>query len=213
MNCSVIAVVLLVLIAGCQSNQSTQVLSPEKFSAAANGPDASAVAAKKATPQVIVPGSLISITVDEDRSLNRAYSISDSGVIDYPPLGRVVVAGLTTKEAADRIRKALEKDYFPKATVAVTIVSTPGSGGVIYVVGNVNRPGPLVLPKEEQFTISKAIGAAGGLSTSASAEKVQLVRYDGAGKKHVTYINVDRIMKRVESADVPVQSGDWIVVP
>jgi len=84
---------------------------------------------------------------------------------------------------------------------------------VIYMVGNVNRPGPLVLPKEEQFTITKAISAAGGLSASANAEKVQLVRYDSAGKKHVTYLNVDRIMQRVESEDVPVQSGDWIVVP
>jgi protein involved in polysaccharide export with SLBB domain len=195
-------VAFLVLIVGSQSNQSAQVLSPEKFVTA------------KGKPPVIVPGSLISITVDEDRTLNRAYTVSDSGVIDYPPLGRVAVEGLTTKEAADRIRKALEKEYFQKATVVVTIVSAPDSGGVIYVIGNVNRPGPVVLPKEERLTITKAIGAAGDFSTTANGEKVQLIRYDAAGKKHVTYINVDRITKRGEiEKDVAVQNGDWIVVP
>jgi polysaccharide export outer membrane protein len=166
-----------------------------------------------AKSRVIVPGAVISITVNEDRTLNRAYTVPDSGVVNYPLLGRILVEGRTPKEVAEQIKKALEKDYFPRATVTVTIESAPGGGtGVIYVIGNVNRPGPVVLPKEGKYTVTRAISAAGDLSAAAAGEKAQLVRYDDAGKKHVTYINVDRIMKGGES-DIPVQNGDWIIVP
>ena len=202
MNRNVIVVALLIIITGWQSNQSALALSPEKFTTAPGKPNQKA--------GVIVPGSVISITVAQDRTLNRAFTVPDSGVVNFQPLGRVAVEGLTREELAGQIRKALEKDYFPKATVTVTIESSPGEGGVIYVVGNVNRPGPLVLPKDKPLTIAKAINAAGSLSASANAEKIQLVRYDTAGKKRVTYIN----LKRGEpEKDVPVQNGDWIIVP
>ena len=180
---------------------------------AADGTSANAAVATAAKPRVIAPGMVISITVDEDRTLNRAYTVPASGVVNYSPLGRLLVEGRTPKEVAGQIKKSLEKDYFPRATVTVTIELAPGGGaGVIYVIGNVNRPGPVVLPKAQQFTITRAIDAAGDLSTAANGAKVQLVRYDAAGKKQVTYVNVERILKGGES-DIPVQNGDWIVVP
>ena len=81
------------------------------------------------------------------------------------------------------------------------------------MLGAVNRPGPLLLPKDERFTVTKAIIAAGGLSMFGNGAKVQLIRYDEAGKKYKTFINVDRIMKRGEfEKDVPLQNGDWIIV-
>jgi protein involved in polysaccharide export with SLBB domain len=209
---------LLLLQTGCQSNQSTPVLSPEKFTTVTGekvADDSEAKPVVMAQAHVIVPGAVISITVDRDHTFNRAFTVPNDGAINYPSLGRTIVAGLTSDEVADRVRKALEKNYFLKSPVAVTILSTPGSGsGVIYVIGNVNRPGPVTLSKQRRLTITGAISAAGDLSTSADGTEVQLIRYDAAGKKHVSYINVDRIMRGGESAaDVLVQNGDWIVVP
>jgi protein involved in polysaccharide export with SLBB domain len=229
---------LWLLLAGCQSNSNVQVLSPEKFAAATSGgaysttdtnatagTSTNATVGTNAKPRVIVPGISISVTVDEDHSLNRSYSVPISGAIDYPPLGRIMVEGLTPDEVAQKIREGLEKDYFQKATVTVAIESTlvgaansvsgvGGVGGVIYVIGNVNRPGPLLLPKDERFTVAKAIIAAGNLATFGNGGKVQLIRYDKAGKKFITYVNVDRIMKRGEfEKDIQVQDGDWIIVP
>jgi protein involved in polysaccharide export with SLBB domain len=209
------------LIAGCQSNQSVQVLSPEKFVSATGGEaysntETNATTATNAKPRVIVTGATISVTVDEDHSLNRAYLIPNSGAIDYPPLGRIVVEGLTPEEVAQKIRESLEKDYFQKATVTVGVEAAPiaSGGGVIYVIGNVNRPGPLLLPKDERFTVTKAIIAAGNFATFANGGKVQLIRYNEVGKKYVTYVDVDRIMKRGEfEKDIQVQNGDWIIVP
>ena len=86
--------------------------------------------------------------------------------------------------------------------------------GGVPVIGNVNRPGPLLLPKDERFTVTKAIIAAGNFATFANGGKVQLIRYNEAGKKYITYVDVDRIMKRGEfEKDISVQNGDWIIVP
>jgi protein involved in polysaccharide export with SLBB domain len=209
--------VLLLLLTGCQSNQSVRVLSSEKFTAATGGTAADGTETRPvvmAQAHVIVPGAVISIAVDRDHNLNRAYTVPNDGAIDYPPLGRAIVAGLTTDEVAERVRKALEKDYFLKTPVTVTILSAPGGGsGVVYVIGHVNRPGPVTLSKQERLTITGAINAAGDLSTSADAENVQLIRYDASGKKHVSYVNVTRITHGDAGPDVPVQNGDWIVVP
>src|SRR6266404_864010 len=80
---------LWLLLAGCQSNQNVQVLSPEKFAAATSGAaysttDTNATAGTNAKPRVVIPGITISIAVDEDHSLNRAYLVPVSGTIDYP---------------------------------------------------------------------------------------------------------------------------------
>ena len=210
---------LWLLLAGCQSNQSAQVLSPEKVAAATseaayNTADANATLGMNATPRGIVPGITISITVQEDRTLNRAYVVPASGAINYPPLGRIAIENLTTDEAAQKIREGLEKYYSRKVTVAVTVESAlpGGGGGVVYVMGNVGRPGPVVLPRGEHYTVIQAISAAGAFTTSANGGKVQLVRYDTMGRKHVTYVTVDQITRGTES-DVEVRDGDWIFVP
>jgi protein involved in polysaccharide export with SLBB domain len=79
-------------------------------------------------------------------------------------------------------------------------------------MGNVGRPGPVVLPRGEHYTVIQAIGAAGAFTAFANGGKVQLIRYDTMGKKHVTYVNVDQIT-RGAGLNVEVRDGDWIFVP
>jgi protein involved in polysaccharide export with SLBB domain len=82
------------------------------------------------------------------------------------------------------------------------------------VLGSVNRPGPLLLPADEHFTVTKAIIAAGNLSTFGNGGAVKLIRYGESGKKYETMVNVTRIMKRGEfEKDIRVRNGDWIIVP
>ena len=210
---------LWLLLAGCQSNQSAQMLPREESPAATsdaayNTAGANATIGTNAQPSGIEPGMTISITVQEDRTLNRAYVVPVGGTINFPPLGWIALENLTTDEAAQKIRDGLEKHYSRKVTVAVAIESAipGGGGGVVYVMGNVHRPGPVALPSGEHFTVIKAIGAAGDFTAYANGSQVQLVRYDKTGKKQVTYVNVDQIT-RGGGLDVEVRDGDWIFVP
>ena len=218
------AVVLaLVLLCGCQSNEATR-LSPEAFAKRfSSEPSTNKVDEAAARPGVIAAGMQISVTVDEDRSLNRQYVVPPSGILEFPGAGRINIAGLTAEELTKKIKTPLEKDYFQKATVTVTIDAVPtvagraavgGGGGVVYVLGAINKPGPLMLPQNEVFTITKVIIAAGGFNSFAKGSKVRLVRYDTNGKRYETFVNVGRIMKEGElEKDVAVQGGDWIIVP
>jgi polysaccharide export outer membrane protein len=184
------------------------VLPPGAAGAATNEP------AMNVRPRIIAAGMILSITVEEDRSLSRQIVVPNSGAIDYPPLGRLEVAGLTPDEVAQQIKTQLERDYFKTATVRVAIEGSAVGGGVVYVLGSVNRPGPLLLPNDERFTVTKAIIAAGNLATFGNGGKVKLIRYDEAGKKYETIIDVTRIMKRGEfEKDIPLRNGDWIIVP
>jgi protein involved in polysaccharide export with SLBB domain len=176
--------------------------------------------AAKLKPKLIAAGMQITVNVAEDTSLNRTYSVLPGCALEFAAVGRITVCGLTTDEVAGKIREVLERDFFQKATVTVFIESAlstperPGAGsGVVYIVGDVNRPGPLLLPQTEVFTVAKAIIAAGGFTQFAKSSSVQVVRYCEDGKKYDTFLDVDRIMKKAEfERDIPLRANDWIVV-
>jgi protein involved in polysaccharide export with SLBB domain len=166
--------------------------------------------------RVLAVGMQISVTVNEDSTLNRPYSIPASCSVDFAAAGRISVCGLTADELAGKIKAALERDYFAHATVAVTVESmfTPEKGaGIVYVLGEVQRPGPMQLPAEN-FTVTKAIIAASGFTAFAHGDNVRVVRYCADGRKYVTHVNVERIMSKGEfENDIPLRPNDWIYVP
>jgi polysaccharide export outer membrane protein len=175
-------------------------------------------------PRVIAAGMQISISVAEDSSLNRTYSVPPGCAMDLAGVGRVRVCGLTTDELTAKIKAVLERDFFQRATVEVnieTVVSPERSGpigvggpAVVYVLGAVGRPGPMQLPSGDDFTVTKAIIAAGGFTTFASGDKVKVVRYCEDGRKYETIINVSGIMRNGDfERDVPLRDKDWIIVP
>ncbi len=211
---------LLVVLSGCQSDQVTR-LTPDQFAKHfANQVQPAINSTNKIDgvnlkPRLIAPGMEISVSVGEDRSLDKNYVVPPSGMVDFAGAGRINCIGLTADELAQKIRAPLERDYFQKATVNVTIETVAGSGGgVVYVIGNVNRPGPLLLPKDEPFTVTKVIIAAGTFAAFANETSVRMIRYDESGKKFECRVNVAAIMKNGDfEKDVPVQNGDWIIVP
>jgi polysaccharide export outer membrane protein len=167
--------------------------------------------------RLIAMGMQLGVTVEEDPSLTRSYVVPTDCAVDFGGVGRIKVCGLTTEELTKKIKAVLERDFFQKATVTVTIESvyTPtAADGVVYVLGEVNRPGPMRLPAGEYFTVTKMIIAAGGFSSFARGNAVRVVRYCNDGLKYETVINVKRIMKNGEfEKDVPLQPTDWIIVP
>ncbi len=224
---------LILPVCGCKSSSpESKVLSNaefiRKFSAPAAAEPAvtNAPGADASAPRLIAPGMVLTVMVAEDTNLNRQYIVPPTGMVEMVGVGRVKVVGLTTDDLIKMIKLPLERDYFQKATVTVTLDAATGApgqpsttgigggGGVVYVLGHVGRPGPLMLPRDEVFTLTKVIIAAGGIATFGNGAKVRVLRYDTNGKKFETFVNVDRIMKRGEfEKDLPIQNGDWIIVP
>jgi protein involved in polysaccharide export with SLBB domain len=166
-----------------------------------------------AKSQIIGIGAKLSIYVEEDSSLDRQIIVGQDGVIDFPPLGRVAVDGLSTDELRQRIKKDLERDYFQTANVTVTMEKSSAGGGVIYILRSGNNGGPMAIPPGEDFTMTKVMLAAGS-GPFSDLSRVEIIRYGTDGKKYKTRVNVARIMSHGQfEKDIPVRNGDWIIVP
>lgn len=102
----------------------------------------------------------------------KGLVVSPSGTIFVPYIGDVIVNGLTPDGARKRIQRELEP-IAPDAQVQ--LVSTPGIGNSVSVVGGVDAPGTFPLPNRNT-TILSVIASAGGITDSFRNPVVTLNR-------------------------------------
>jgi polysaccharide export outer membrane protein len=128
-------------------------------------------------------------------------------VIKLPLLGRVVVAGLTVKEA----EKLLEEKYSvlyvdPYVSLKITnkrIIIFPGNGGSARVLNLTNN----------NTTIMEAIANAGGILEDGKAYKVKLIRSNPEpGKKPFVYLMDLSTISGIKAGSSIAQAGDIIYV-
>ncbi|MBI3876898.1 MAG: SLBB domain-containing protein [Verrucomicrobia bacterium] len=92
------------------------------------------------------------------------------------------------------------------------IVFVPGFTPVVYVTGNVMRPGALRLFQDEPITAYSAILRSGGFSRFANTKKVSVMRDLGNGEKAAIPINIKDIQQG-RQPDVVLQGRDIVFVP
>src|SRR5580698_6960753 len=83
--------------------------------------------------------------------------------------------------------------------------------GIVYVLGDVARPGGYVMQNDSQLTVLQAIALAAGASKTASEKNVRLVR-NIDGLSHSVDLPL-RDMERGRDPDVPLQANDILYVP
>lgn len=161
----------------------------------------------------LLPGDRVSFNILEDRTNAIPLQVAESSELDVPYLGRVNVAGMTCKQAADTIKTRLEKDYYYHATVIIGLDAITKTLGRVYVFGPVRNPGAVEIPAGEKFTAGKAIIRAGGFGDFANRKKVQIVRDTPAGKQIIP-VNLERVLNEGHTEeDIPLQPEDYLIVP
>jgi polysaccharide biosynthesis/export protein len=170
--------------------------------------------------RLLVNGDRLSFKVVEDEGLPRSLTVTDSSEIDVPYIGRVSVANKTCKQFAFHVKRLLEKEYYYQATVIVGLDAAGNSAraasrGTVYVMGQVRREGPMDLPANEVFTVTKAILRAGGFGPYANKRKVKLVRgtNSGGAAKPIIIDCVEIMDKGQWDKDIEVNPEDIITVP
>jgi hypothetical protein len=89
-------------------------------------------------------------------------------------------------------------------------VPVPASG-VVYVGGQVARPGTFTLPPTGKLTLLRCIDAAGGLSQLGIPERVDLTRMIGKDREATIRLNMRAIAERTQP-DVILKADDRINV-
>ena len=158
---------------------------------------AAAVALAQATDSVyrLGPGDRIIIKVFGEEDLSMDFRLNDSGRLNYPFLGELVVQGLTVAELEQRITRGLRDSYLRDPAVTVSIAEYRP----FFLYGEVQKPGGI--PYQPRLTVERAIALGGGFTERASRSKIEVVRASDPKHKAV----------RVELSD-PVFPGDVITV-
>jgi polysaccharide export outer membrane protein len=86
-----------------------------------------------------------------------------------------------------------------------------GQAGLVYVVGDVTRPGGFVLDSDQKLTVMKALALAEGTKPTASLKGARLVRMTGKGREEIP-IDLKKIFQ-AKAADPELQDQDIVYVP
>ena len=148
----------------------------------------------------------------------------------YPLMGShrlldfVSAAGGLTPTAANEVKITRRED--PERPVTLSLKSAdandnpemhPGDSisveqsGLVYVLGDVNRPGGFLMDRHEQLTALRALALAQGASPTAALSKAKLVRTTSNGRT-TTDLNLKTLLKG-GVADPPLEEGDILYVP
>jgi len=167
-------------------------------------------------------GDAVSFQIREDLVWNaldtpKNLVVTDSGELDVPYIGRVLAADKTCGELAEELKTALEKDYYQKATVALSLNLANRLLGRVYIWGQVHNQGPLDMQMNENLTVGQAILRAGGFADFANKNKVKVIRAATSaanGEKQTFDLDMEQILEKGKTdKDIQLQPGDLIIVP
>jgi polysaccharide export outer membrane protein len=161
-------------------------------------------------------GDELTFKIDEDKDPAIPLVVSHTGEVVVEPLEQAVkVAGMTTREAANEIRRQLEKDYYYKATVRLTLsrANQMAGMGYVYLSGEVNRVGQIPIYKTRPLMLSEAILQAGSFARYADDRKVKVTRTTNGTVKTMIVDEKAVINDGKVEQDLQLQPGDRIFVP
>jgi protein involved in polysaccharide export with SLBB domain len=141
------------------------------------------------------PGDRIIIKVFGEQDLSMDFRLNDTGRLNYPFLGELVVQGHTVAELEQTITRGLKDSYLRDPAVTVSIAEYRP----FFLYGEVQKPGGI--PYQPKLTVEGAIALGGGFTERASHSKIEVVRAGDPQHKAV----------RVELS-APVFPGDIITV-
>lgn len=207
----VVSVVLLTGVA-VASAASAQQAAPRPTSAPAEAPRSTVVvpagAVRLASDYVIGPEDLLQISVWKNESLSRQLPVRPDGKISMPLLHDIQASGLTPMQLRDKIATALA-EFMPNPEVSVTVLEVRSYR--VSVLGEVQKPG--VLQLKAPTTVLEALALAGGFRDFASPSKIVIFRKGDGGQTQRLRFNYNRAVGSAGEENLPLRSGDVVVVP
>ena len=156
----------------------------------------------------IGPGDQLSVSVWKEPELSRRVLVRPDGRISLPLIGDVDAVGRNPRELSEFIETELKK-FVTAPTVAVMVEEA--SSRRVFVLGKVERPGPLTLTPG--MTVLQALAGAGGFRDFAKVKKIVVMRkVDGQSIKY--RFNYKQVINGAHlEQNITLKIGDSIIVP
>jgi protein involved in polysaccharide export with SLBB domain len=154
---------------------------------------------------ILGPGDSVKLQLFGKESGSFELLVNNQGDLDLPDLGPLQVAGASFQEL-----KQLVNEKYQQQKIGVTPFISMGQLRTIqvFLVGEVFRPGPLVV--NSLSTITTALINSGGISDIGSLREIELKR---DGQTIGTFDFYDLIVYGDTSDDLRLEQGDVVFVP
>jgi polysaccharide biosynthesis/export protein len=102
----------------------------------------------------------------------------------------------------------------PQANIAIKphdVITVPRAR-MVYVLGDVSRPGGYVMQENETMSLTQAVALAGGWSTNAALKSARVLRVTGGADREQIPANIKAIMNN-KAPDLDLRPDDILYVP
>jgi polysaccharide biosynthesis/export protein len=168
-----------------------------------------AAAAQTLPDYKVHPGDKLVLGVyDDPKLMPQEITVTPDGKISYPMVGEILAAGKTVEqirlELAAKLKKYISE---PIPMVLVTAVN----GNVVYVIGQVTKPG--VITMNPTINVLQALSIAGGGNPYAKLDSIIVIRSSSGGQRILPFRYGQVASGKDLEQNVQLESGDVVVVP
>ncbi len=154
---------------------------------------------------MIGPGDNIKVQLFGKKSDNFTLTVSRDGIVQFPELGPITLAGLTFMEMKRVLTERVEKQMIG-AQINITLGELRSIQ--IFILGDASRPGSYTVSSLSSMT--NALFVSGGVRKIGSLRNIQLKR---KGEVVTTLDLYDLLLKGDTTNDVRLLPGDVIFIP
>jgi protein involved in polysaccharide export with SLBB domain len=166
--------------------------------------------ARSKTDYKISSADLVAVTVYQDPDMSRKVRVNSNGTAALPLIGAVKIGGLSLLDAQAVIEAKLSK-FLVNPQVSLFIEEYGNK--LVFVMGEVQKPGSYPIPTEKSLTVLEAVSTAGGFTPIAAQDRTKVLR--NVNGNSVTFtIEVKAITQGGQKdKDLVLEPNDVIYVP
>jgi protein involved in polysaccharide export with SLBB domain len=141
--------------------------------------------------------------------LNEQVTVRPDGRISLQLAHEIMAAGLTPAELTDLLTRTYSSEVDKPE---ITVIVRSFSGQMVYVDGEVNKPG--MLNMIAPMTVLQSLSQAGGVKDTAKRDEIVIIRQGLDNKPVVLLMNMEKVIDGTEtSQDLTLMPFDIVYVP
>ncbi|WP_026899017.1 polysaccharide biosynthesis/export family protein [Daejeonella oryzae] len=133
-----------------------------------------------------------------------SFTVAEDGSLVLPAVGKVTVAGLSRKQAADKIQQLYKETLLKDPIIELSIINLK-----VTLLGEFGTQGEFLLENENTSLID-ILGKAGGFSPRADPKTLKIIRGDRSNPE-IIYVNLKNI-KSLASPKLMLQNNDILYI-
>jgi polysaccharide export outer membrane protein len=191
------------LVSLCLLVSCTKVVVPHPFDLATDTPSGA--------DYQLGPEDVLEVLVWKNADLSKVVTVRPDGRISLPLIGEVPAAGYTAAQVQATITTRL-MDFYQEPP-QVSLIVQQANSYVIYLLGQVERPGQYTVKRGTTFV--QAIALAGGFTPFAASNDVLVLRHgQGDAPPRAAKIRYGDILAgHYQHNNILLKSGDTIIIP